>query len=194
MHQIKFPKKNLTLVQRIGFLFSLGILLSSILGCGPSTDKTPYKELREIAFRTKPEDVGVSIKEDITSVYGIIMDWPTSGEIATLVTFLSGDASLYLSSGPSFIGGGGRDSIHASSVRFIRKYAYLWKEGKKISGIPKPDGSKLRFYFLTTQGIYYQEDSVTKVDKDDSVLVPIFDEAQAVISEIRLETDKEKDD
>ncbi|PJZ24152.1 hypothetical protein CH352_00460 [Leptospira hartskeerlii] len=180
------------LLLKFNFYNILVILLA--LACTPSIDKSPYKELRELAFETEYDDIGVQNTNDKTVVYGIIMDWPTQREIVTLATFLSGDASLFLTSGASFIGGGGRESIQKSSIRFIHKYAYLWKQGKKVRWTPNPDLEQVRFFFLTTQGTYYLEDTVGEIDADTSTLTPIFDEAQAVISEIRIEAEKEKDD
>ncbi|MFB5650116.1 hypothetical protein ACE5IS_05675 [Leptospira wolffii] len=175
--------------------FGIIILLSFVsIFCGPSTDKTPYKELRQLAFQTEYDDIGIKDPLGKTLVYGIILDLPAQRELATLTTFLSGDASIFLTSGASFIGGGGKERIQKSTVRFIQKYAYLWKQGKKVEGIPSPDLDKVRFFFLTTQGTYYVEDSVQAIDKDVSSLTPIFDEAQAVISEIRLEAEKASDD
>ncbi len=170
------------------------IVLMSFAFCNPSTDKTPYKELRQLAFQTEYDDIGIQNPQGKTMVYGIILDWPTQNELVTLTTFLSGDASIFLTSGASFIGGGGRERIQKSAVRFIQKYAYLWKQGAKVQGIPAPDFNRVRFYFLTTQGTYYLEDTVQAIDKDLSSLTPIFDEAQAVISEIRLEAEKAADD
>lgn len=175
--------------------FRIALCVLFLFGfCKPAIDKTPYKELRQLAFQTEYDDLGIQNPNGKTLVYGIILDWPAQAEFATLTTFLSGDASIFLTSGASFIGGGGRESIQRSTVRFIQKYAYLWKQGRKVEGIPAPDLSKVRFFFLTTQGTYYLEDTVQAVDKDVSVLTPIFDEAQAVISEIRLEAEKVEDD
>ncbi|TGL34120.1 hypothetical protein EHQ52_06245 [Leptospira koniambonensis] len=176
------------------FSFYNIICIFLLSACSPSIDRTPYKELRELAFETEYDDIGIQNPNGKTVVYGIIMDWPTQSEIVTLATFLSGDASIFLTSGASFIGGGGRESIKKSSVRLIHKYAYLWKQGKKVRWTPNPDLDQVRFFFLTTQGTYYLEDTVTEIDSDTSTLTPIFDEAQAVISEIRIEAEKEKDD
>ncbi|GBF39976.1 hypothetical protein [Leptospira johnsonii] len=181
------------LLSKFSFYNKIGILLV-LTYCTPSVDKTPYKELRELAFETEYDDIGIQNPNGKTVVYGIIMDWPTQREIVTLATFLSGDASIFLTSGASFIGGGGRESIQKSSLRLIHKYAYLWKQGKKVRWTPNPDLDQVRFFFLTTQGTYYLEDTVSEIDSDTSTLTPMFDEAQAVISEIRIEAEKEKDD
>src|SRR3970040_739511 len=68
--------------------------------------ENPFEELRNRAFKTTPEDLELSLPDNKTVVYGVIMDWEMGGAVATTVSYQTGDASLYLSSGGGVIGGG----------------------------------------------------------------------------------------
>jgi hypothetical protein len=70
------------------------------------TKENAFEGLRNMAFTATPEQLGLSLPADKTVVYGVIMDWEMGGATATTVSYQTGDASLYLSSGGGVIGGG----------------------------------------------------------------------------------------
>jgi hypothetical protein len=63
------------------------------------TNENAFGGLRKQAFSVTPEQLGLSLPTDKTVVYGVIMDWEMGGATATTVSYQTGDASLYLSSG-----------------------------------------------------------------------------------------------
>lgn len=87
----------------------------------------PYQDLRNLAFNATAEQIGVQIPADQTKIYGVIMDWDLGEGTATLVAFLSGDASLYLSSGGGVIGGSGHDNVKSSSS-FYKRSGKIFKQ------------------------------------------------------------------
>ena len=78
-----------------------------------------YEGLRKMAFTATPEQLGLSLSADKTVVYGVIMDWEMSGATATTVSYQTGDASLYLSSGGGVIGGGQHQSVNSAAKQFV---------------------------------------------------------------------------
>ncbi len=73
--------------------------------------KNSYIDMRNLAFSVTAEQLGLEIPNDSIKVYGIISDIDMDGETATIVTFLTGEASIYLSSGGGFIGAGQHESV-----------------------------------------------------------------------------------
>jgi len=59
----------------------------------------PYLDLRSQALSTTPEQLQVKIPSAQTKVIGMIVDWNLGGGSATFVSFSTGDASMYTSSG-----------------------------------------------------------------------------------------------
>src|ERR1700677_1402473 len=74
-----------------------------------------YLSLRSSAIGRTPEELGLEPASDPSVAYGVVMDWgmATPGglktAVATLTSFSSGDASLYLSTGGGVIGGIGHE-------------------------------------------------------------------------------------
>jgi hypothetical protein len=63
-----------------------------------------FEVLRKQAFDITPLQLELTLNG--TEIYGVIMDWDLGNGIMTLVTYKTGDASMYLSSGGGVIGGG----------------------------------------------------------------------------------------
>ena len=60
---------------------------------------------------TPPARTGGKPTEAFPRVYGILMDWPISGQTATVFSTSSGAASLYTTSTFGIIGGEGHESV-----------------------------------------------------------------------------------
>ncbi|MFT5890488.1 MAG: hypothetical protein ACI9Y7_000580 [Dokdonia sp.] len=59
-------------------------------------DQNPYTDMRKMALTVTAEQLGFQIPKDSIKVYGIISDLNMGGVTATVVTYLTGDASIYL--------------------------------------------------------------------------------------------------
>jgi len=64
----------------------------------------PYLDLRTQAINVTPDQLQLQLDND-KDIYGIVMDWNMGDAIVTVVSFKTGDASVYLSTGQAFIGG-----------------------------------------------------------------------------------------
>lgn len=67
--------------------------------------ENPYAGFRNQSLSVTPEQLELELDNDKMIVYGIVMDWDIGKAVATVVTFQTGDASLYLSAGQIYIGG-----------------------------------------------------------------------------------------
>ena len=78
----------------------------------PQARLEAYLRLRRLAHETKPANVGVTDvtdEMDATVPFGILMDISLPQGNATIVAFISGDASFYTSTGGGVIGGIGHE-------------------------------------------------------------------------------------
>jgi hypothetical protein len=152
------------------------------------SNNNPYNELRNLAFSATEEQIGIQFPSEQTKIYGIVMDWDLGEGTATLVTFLSGDASLYLSSGGGVIGGGGHENVKQSVIAFIAKAEkYLDKTTKtEVTSLPELNGVK--FYFLTNKGKFVGQETIQNFANNSSDWLDLFEEGNKVITEIRNTT------
>lgn len=149
----------------------------------------PYNDLRDMALSATAEKIGVQLPMDQTKIYGIIMDWDLGEGTVTLVSFISGDASLYLSSGGGFIGGGGHENVKEASRSFINKAETYLSKTNKTDVTPLPDKNGVNFYFLTNKGKFVAQEEVKNVETNSSEWADLFDEANKLITEIRISSE-----
>jgi hypothetical protein len=151
--------------------------------------ENPYEGLREMAFGVTPEQLGLTnLKE--SDIYGVIMDWDLGDGIMTLVTYQTGDASMYLSTGGGVIGGGQHKNVNRASRQFVKLAKKYIDKAESIESTPLPDKSCVRFYFLTIKGKYFSQEQMANFENKSSNLLDYFNEANKVIAELRVTTEK----
>lgn len=149
----------------------------------------PYQDLRNLAFTATMDLIGVKLPAHQTKIYGIIMDWELGEGTATLVAFLSGDASLYLSSGGGAIGGKKHDNVKQAAVAFINKAEKYLSKAVKTDSTTLPGKDSVTFYFLTNKGKFVGKEAVKNFDNDSSQWLDLFAEGNKLITEIRIMAD-----
>ena len=148
-----------------------------------------YQGLRERAISVTPEQLQLHLDRD-NDLYGMVMDWNMGNAIVTVVSFNTGDASVYLSSGQAFIGGYAHESVANAAKEFVKAgKKYLSKATKTDLNQPTKE-KKVDFYFLTKTGKYYLEDDLDRIENNKSDLTALFGAANQVITDYRLITDK----
>ena len=147
-----------------------------------------YNEIRSMAFTVTPDKLKLTLPKDKTLVYGTIMDLDLDGVTATVVSFQTGDASLYLSSGQMFIGGFAHETVRKSATDLVsNSQAYLTK-AEKTSSTALSDKGCVKFYFLTNHGTFVHQETIANITKPENDWNKLFDKGQNVISEYRLIT------
>jgi len=98
-----------------------------------------YNDLRGMAFRVTPEQLQLPFPLDKTIVYGVIMDWGIDTATATIVSYRTGDASVYVSSGGGIIGGGQHKAVNHAAKQFAALgQTYLDKVAKtETNSLPR---------------------------------------------------------
>lgn len=149
-------------------------------------EENMYVDLRNMAFSATPEQMGLSLPTDKTVVYGVIMDWEMEGETATTVSYQTGDASLYLSSGGGVIGGGQHDNVNTAAKQFVSvAQEYLDKTTKTESTL-LPARNEVKFYLLTNKGIYVGQETMMNFENNSSPWLKLFEEGNRVLTELRM--------
>jgi hypothetical protein len=171
-------------------LLIFGIIMNTGLMGQGVRQENPYDELRKMAFETNPEQLGLSLSSEKTIVYGIVMDWAVKNGTASIISFLSGDASIYFSSGGGIIGGGAHDNVIIIAKQFIETAQQMVDKAIKTEQTPLPGKNEVVFYLLTNQGIFFGQDRVENFNNQTSEWLGLFLVGNEVINELR--TIKEK--
>jgi hypothetical protein len=148
---------------------------------------SPFEGLRNQAFSVSAQQIGLSISD--SEVYGVIMDWNLGNGIMTLVTYKTGDASIYLSSGGGIIGGGQHENVNKAAKAFVNKADRYSDKVIKADSTPLPEKDCVRFYFLTKNGKYCAQEQMAKFENESSLWLDYFNEANKVITELRQTAD-----
>ena len=144
-----------------------------------------YEELRNTAFLTTPEQLGLFVSSEKTTVYGIIMDWEVSGATATTVAYQTGEANLYLSTGSGVIGGGQHHIINSVSKQFVSIAQTFINKATKTATTPLPSNNEVKFYFLTNEGIFVGQEQMKNFQNHSSAWLKLFEAGNKVLTELR---------
>jgi hypothetical protein len=152
-----------------------------------TTDEHTFHGLRDMALTASPAGLNLQLDDSEVTAFGVLMEIGFPAATITLTSFVSGDASLYFSTGGGIIGGIGHESVRKAARRFVDSAQQFLGKMEKAAEFPLPAKGKTRFYAITNHGVYrsieFSENDL--VDKM-SEFSPLFYAGQDVISQIRL--------
>jgi hypothetical protein len=151
------------------------------------TEQNSYSDMRKMAFSVTAEQLELNGTKD-NDVYGIIAEMDMGGAIATVVTFIPGDTSLYLSTGAGFIGAGQHEDVRKIVKRFVENGQQYLVKANKIEKPELPKSGITNFNFLTGNGIYSIAKNTSELESGKSEFSNLFAELNEVITQIRLKS------
>jgi hypothetical protein len=158
-------------------------------------DQNPYLGLRGQAFSVTPDQLNLVLDMTKTSVFGAVMDWDIGDVIMTVVAFQTGDASLYLSTGQTFIGGYTHENINRAALFFVNEAQKYLPMSTLTYTNPLPDNGCVRFYLRTNKGDLTIQESISNLENRSSKYIRLFKLGNNLISEYRLlESENVKND
>jgi hypothetical protein len=149
------------------------------------TQENAFEGLRNMAFSATPDQLGLSLPTDKTVVYGVIMDWEMGGATATTVSYQTGDASLYLSSGGGVIGGGQHENVNSAAKQFVSLAQTFLDKTTKTETTPLPATDEVKFYLLTNKGVFVGQEQMKNFENNSSTWLKLFEEGNKVLTELR---------
>ena len=149
------------------------------------TKEFPYETLRGIALNTNPGAMLATIPDGETAVYSAVMDWDMGNDIVTLITPMTGEATLYVKSGGGIIGSGKYPAVSSAAQHFTSAAQIHLVHATPASSTPLPQRNCVQFFLLTNNGKFSGTDLLTNIDNKTSLWLPLFEEANKVIAEMR---------
>lgn len=126
-----------------------------------------------------------------SGVFGVLMDWGFPNALATLVALADGGTSLYLPYG-GFLGGHAHPKIREAGQQFLTTAERFVDQFPVTTDYPTPKPDCARFYVLTTGGVHGSPEVDTrKLHPGQPGIAELFGAAQAVITQIRMEQNKQ---
>ena len=146
-------------------------------------DRNPYADLRKQALSMSATEAGVTMADD--QVWGVLMDLPISEATATVVAFADGSASIYLSSGGGFIGGGQQAGIKRAAEAFVDAGRDVTKYFTPTADYPLPAAGQVRFYLRTGAHVATALADERELESGRHRLSALFAAGQDVIASYR---------
>jgi len=150
-------------------------------------EQNPYLDMREMAFSAKADQIGLENIAD-NKVYGLITEMSMNPGSASVISFLTGDTSLYLSSGGGFIGAGQHEEVRKMVTEKVDGFQKYLSKAEKINYPELPKDGMVTFNFLTKSGIYSKTEKTTELESGKSDLSILFAEVNDIITAIRLKS------
>ena len=147
-------------------------------------NNNPYYGLRDQVFQlnTKKLKIKNYPKQD---PFGLIMEFAISNHTVTEVAFITGDASIYLSSGGGFIGGQGHKSVVDAAISLVKESKEYMNEMDKTKDYPLPNKGKVIFYILTDNGVLSLKSKESSLQKKKASYWKLYYLGQNLITEYR---------
>lgn len=89
------------------------------------TTENMFADLRNMALSVSPAQLGITLSDEEIIVYGVLMDWGIDNNTATIISYQTGDASMYLSSGGGTIGGVQHETVNIAARQFVNRSQYF---------------------------------------------------------------------
>jgi len=153
-------------------------------------DPGMFKRLRQMSLDMTPDQLGISFPPDKTVVFGVVMDWHVENGIMTLLSFQTGDASIYFSSGGGVIGGVKHEAVSKTAMEFVASAQNFLAQAVATESNQLPDDDCVKFYFLTNHGKFVATEHVKNFENNSSPLLALFIGANEVITALRETAEK----
>jgi len=181
--------------RRILTLASWLVVAPSICLAQGQPQKRPadnMRELRLMMLTTPPSQLGIKPTGENPRVAGVLMDWPLGEHAATIVAMSDGNASLYTTSTFGVLGGVEHESVRGAAKRLVRATELFHNEAVLTTDYSGPARDRVRFYLVTFQGVRVIDTDTASVRARNGRYVELFALGQAVLTELRLVTEKKR--
>jgi hypothetical protein len=143
-----------------------------------------YLGLRNMALQNPPAKFAVVRPGQ---PFTVLMDWGIPAGTATVAAYADGTASVYLSSGGGYIGGGqSHASIRDAAMKTVEIAGELKSFLHPATTYPLPERGQVTFYVRTDAGVLTATVPEEDLRTHQSPLYTLGDSAQNIITEYRL--------
>jgi len=143
-----------------------------------------------MVLTTSPKEFGAKPTKEFPRVYAILMDWPIGDQVATIFSSSTGAASLYTTSAFGIIGGEAHATVRAAAKALVKASDRHFTAANPTTEFPYPREGRVRFYLLTFGGVRVIDSDMASIQNGTSKQAELFELGQAVMTELRLVSEK----
>jgi hypothetical protein len=144
------------------------------------------RQLREQALRVTAADLNLEASGARPHVWGVLMELGYSEAVATLAAFADGSTSLYISSGGGMIGAGEHKPVRDEAEKFLMTVQEHIGEFTPTDETPTPSAGRVRFYVRTFASTLTAEADEKLLGNRLHKLSPVYIAGHAVLTQMRL--------
>lgn len=154
------------------------------------SDISLFKGVRTLALELKPESFGEKCG-DSSRVIAVLMETGYPEGVATFIATMDGSASLYYETGGGIVGASEEELVARLAIEYVNfSYDYS-KEAELTKEFPLPEKKRVRFYFVTCNGVRTLESSESDLGYNKHAFSQLFHKAHSVIA-AAIKVDKAK--
>ncbi len=112
--------------------------------------------------------------------------------MATVVSFATGDASLYTTSTFGVIGGIGHESVRSAAKSFVQAADRYFADAKPTTDHAYPLPGKVKFYLITFHGVRVIDADFASICTMKDKYSSLFGQGQNVLTQLRLISEEKK--
>jgi hypothetical protein len=151
------------------------------------------RELRDKALSVTAAELSLAPTQAHIDVWGVLMELGYPQAIATLAVFADGTSSLYISTGGGVIGSGEHKPVRDVAERFLFAAQGLIEHFEPAGETPYPKPGRVRFYIRTFETTLAAEADEQELGRNFHELAPLFHAGHAVITQMRLISERRDD-
>jgi hypothetical protein len=149
------------------------------------TPEEMFMDLRRQALETTAGNLALQGELKPNEPWGALMEMGIPSSVVTLACFADGNASLYYKTGGGMIGGISHENVRKAAQEFTTLARKALPRMRRTTTYPLPEPDKVRFYVLTSRGIYATETDRETLGETESELSALFYSGQEVVAQMR---------
>jgi hypothetical protein len=157
------------------------------------TPEETYMGLRQQALATTAENLALAVPLKPNDPWGALMEMAIPSSVVTLACFADGDARFYYKTGGGMVGGVSHEKVRRASLEFLTAARKALTKMRRTAEFPLPAPDKIRFYVLTSRGVYTTETYREDLGEVESELSTLFASGQEVVAQMREVQEKKSE-
>lgn len=148
---------------------------------------TSFSDIRNKTLNTSPRELGISIADEKTKVYGAMMEVNIDGRVHSVFSFENGDAGLMIGTGETVLNASKNPIIARSAKAFLSSARNYLSKTKKAVKTPVPEKEIVKFYLITNKGTYVGTEVSVNIENNISPWTTLYDRGSDLLVELLKE-------
>jgi len=145
-----------------------------------------YRGLRSLVLEGSRANFGLGPGSSPTQPFAVVADWGSPQGSTTIVAIADGSASVYLSNGAGFIGGGqSHESIRDAALKTVELAATVQPLMRPTTQFPLATPQQVTFYTVNDAGVFTASASEGYLAGNRSPFSALAGAAQNILTEYR---------